>query len=108
MKLYRKLASMLEYNDSEIEPFSRRWLPSGSGFDSGSQIDVGRSRSDKLVLTTSFHHMNDAGYYDGWTNHEVIVKPDWDGISLRVTGKNWRDIKEYIYDCFHCALNEEV
>lgn len=92
----------LDYIEKEI-------LPSGSGFDAGTKIDREASTPNKLVLTTSFHHMNDAGYYDGWTEHKVIVKPDlqW-GFSLAVTGRDKRDIKEYIGDMFHNLIGREI
>ena len=50
--------------------------------------------------------MTEHGYYDGWTEHDVIVTPSLrsPGFSLRITGRNRRDIKEYIADAFHDAL----
>ena len=42
-------------------------MPSGSGFDNGTSIDLDASHAEKLVFNTSFHHMDEAGDYDGWT-----------------------------------------
>jgi hypothetical protein len=80
------------------------FMPSGSGFDRGTDIDLAVSHSEKLVFTTSFHHMDENGSYDGWTDHIVTVTPSFNGINLRVSGRNKNDIKEYIADTFHTAL----
>jgi len=81
-------------------------LPSGSGFDSGSKIDFEASRAERIVINTSFHHMHESGMYDGWTEHQVIVTPSHlgSGFDLKVTGRNRNDIKEYIAEMFHFAL----
>jgi hypothetical protein len=85
------------------------FLPSGSGFDNGSTINLKESRPDRLVIDTAFHHMDEHGYYDGWTEHKVIVTPSlqW-GYVLRVTGRNRNWIKDYIYEVFDCIKYEEV
>jgi hypothetical protein len=80
--------------------------PSGSGFDSGTQLDS--VQKNKIVFTTAFHHMNDAGYYDGWTEHKVIVTPDFSCIDIKVTGRNRNDIKDYIEEVFGNWLTSEV
>lgn len=84
-------------------------LPSGSGIDRGTIIDRERSRPDRIVLVCSFHHMNEHGYYDGWTDHEVIVRPSlaW-GFTLRVTGRDRNGIKDYLHDVYMHALREEA
>src|SRR5438128_9856729 len=81
-------------------------MPSGSGFDSGTKLDVEASSADRLVFETSFHHMNDVGMHDGWTEHTVIVKPSFiGGMSISVTGRNRNDIKEFIVEAFQTALS---
>jgi hypothetical protein len=82
-------------------------FPSGSGFDSGTKLDDS-STPEKLVFTTAFHHMNDGGMYDGWTEHSVIVTPSLEmGYSMRVTGRDRNDIKQYIFECFGFELDKE-
>jgi len=82
-------------------------LPSGSGFDSGTQILKNESSTDRIVLQTSFHHMVE-GYYDGWTDHRIIVRPSFiGGFKLTVGGSNRNDIKEYIYETFEYELSSE-
>ena len=94
----------------QINGLCDRLLPHGSGFDSGSTFDFDRSRENRLVLYTSFHHMDENGYYCGWSDHDVIVTPNLlqHGFDLRVTGRNVRDIKDYIFECFDIALAETI
>jgi len=80
-------------------------LPRGSGFDSGSKISILRSKENKLVLHTSFHHMNSNGVYKEWSEHDVVVTPDFvQGFNLRVTGRDRNSIKEYIESVFYNSL----
>jgi hypothetical protein len=96
-------------HEERIEALVDRHMPSGSGFDSGTKIQLGRSSEEKLVFATSFHHMNDAGMYDGWTEHDVIVTPSLAfGFKLRITGRNRREIKDYMHEMFDRILHEEV
>lgn len=92
-----------------IERLVRNLMPSGSGIDSGTKIDLDESHADKLVFTTGFHHMNDTGYYDGWTDHTIIVVPSLiHRFTMRVSGRNRNDIKDYLYDTFRHALDHEL
>lgn len=81
-------------------------LPSGSGFDNGTTLKNVFPRA--IEFATAFHHMNDGGFYDGWTEHLVVVTADFDGFTVTVTGRNKRDIKEYIADVFHAALSADA
>lgn len=84
-------------------------LPSGSGIDSGCTIDREKSGSKKIIISFSYHHMDENGMYCGWTDHDLIVTPNLtDGFDLRITGKNKRQIKEYLYDVFYHAMNEPI
>ncbi len=92
-----------------IETLCRDYLPSGSGFDNGTELDADRSTSGRLVFNVGFHHMDSNGFYDGWTHHSVIVTPSLvSGYDLRVTGRNKRDIKDYIAETFHAALGQSL
>lgn len=84
-------------------------MPSGFGFDAGTKIDAEESGPLRLVFTTSFHHMDEHGSYDGWTEHQVIVTPSLaHGFELRVTGRNRNGIKDHITEVFGSALMKEV
>lgn len=81
-------------------------LPSGSGIDSGTKLV---SASDtKIVLECSFHHMNDSGYYDGWTEHRITIRPTFDGMDVSISGRNRNDIKEYLHEVYSLALSERI
>lgn len=75
--------------------------PSGSGWDCGTTLDLQKSTPEKLIFTGSWHHMNDAGYYDGWTNHTITARASlvW-GVDLRVSGRNRNGVKDYLGELF--------
>lgn len=75
-----------------------KFLPSGSGIDYGTKLDRKKSNSEKLVFEFGFHHMNNGGFYDGWTDHTAVVKPSFDGIDLQITGRDRKQIKDYLHD----------
>jgi hypothetical protein len=95
-------------NHSEaLERIARDYLPSGSGIDSGTQIDLDATGFDKIVLTTSYHHMNENGCYDGWTDHKITIRPSFLGLDITIGGRNRNDIKDYLHEVFHHCLSSE-
>jgi hypothetical protein len=84
------------------------YLPSGSGVDNGTTLELDKCTRSKLVMSCGFHHMDESGGYDGWTEHTVIVTPEFDGFAVDVKGRNRNDIKEYLADIFHSAMSEQV
>ena len=100
-----------EWYDKWTETIERETgnLPSGSGIDSGVKFDFDASTPEKLVFLFGFHHMNENGMYDGWTEHSLIVTPSLQfGFHIRITGKDRNDVKDYLYETFQYALAEEV
>ena len=84
-------------------------MPSGAGIDSGTSFNLDKSNVDRLVFETSYHHMHESGVYDGWTEHTVVVTASLGfGISIRISGRNRNDIKDYLHDVFHEALMKEI
>lgn len=86
-------------------------LPRGSGIDCGTKFDWVNSKlkPEKLIFNLSFHHMNDVGMYDGWTEHNLIVTPSFfGGFDMRFTGPNRNDIKEYLYDVYSHVFTKTV
>src|SRR4030095_1660130 len=81
-------------------------LPSGSGIDCGTKIDLKRSNKRRIVLTLEYHHMTE-GMYDGWTTHTVTARPTFDGIDLTISGPNRNGIKDYLHDVYYFALIEQ-
>lgn len=124
-KLFRVLAQLLNArarcaNDGDktewfqkhserIEALVKKHFPSGAGFDNGTKINIDNSSDETLVFHTSFHHMDENGMYDGWTEHVVQVEPSLAfEFTLKISGKNKNDIKEYIHEVFHESLSTEV
>lgn len=89
------------YHRARIAHLVDYYMPSGSGFDSGTRIDEDLSRPDCLVFYTSFHHMDEHGSYDGWTEHTVRVYPCFArGVHLTITGRDRNGIKDHIAEVF--------
>lgn len=96
-------------HEDKIAELVKEHMPSGSGFDSGTTLDLNLSHQNLLVFRTSYHHMNPHGFYDGWTDHIVRVRPDLQHqINLAITGRDRNQIKDYIHDVFHTALMREI
>ena len=101
-----------EQHQADILQLVDGLMPSGSGIDCGTKIDLDeclRVNGAKLYFTFSFHHMNEGGMYDGWTEHDLIVTPSlWHDFDLRITGRDRNGIKEYLHDVYSSALMQEV
>ena len=84
-------------------------MPSGSGWDNGTSINLDESSGDRLRLYGSFHHMDEHGFYNGWTEHTIDVTASLAfGFNLRVTGRNRNGIKDYLGDMFCHILGSEL
>ncbi len=123
MKVYRQLARAAGAYNRCLASGNKEWetkwkeqidsmleeFPSGSGFDNGTQIHLGLSDDEKLVFLTSFHHMNDNGMYDGWTEHVVTVLPSLGlDFHVKVSGRDRNDIKDHISEMFSTVLDAEL
>jgi hypothetical protein len=122
--LYKQLASAIQArtncaksgnaewhakHSETIEQLVRDFMPSGSGWDCGTKIDLGASHADKLVLYGEFHHMDENGMYDGWTSHVVTVTPSLlNDFNIRISGRDRDEIKEYLHEMFSSCLQEVV
>ena len=122
MKLYAAISRKLKSIESCRNTGNAEWeanhsekldeliqeLPSGSGIDSGTKL-LDNSTPDRLVFQADFHHMDENGFYDGWTEHQIIVTPSLAyGFNVRITGRNRNEIKNYLADLFNPILNMEV
>lgn len=123
-KLYQELASRIVAIANCVKSNNQEWLakhtqtahelvkefmPSGSGIDTGTKLDIDESNGDKLVFDFGFHHMNDAGMYDGWTEHRAIVTPSlMSGFDIKITGRDRNQIKEYLHEIFSFALEQVI
>lgn len=107
-------AEWLDNHERKIENTLMPKLPSGSGIDSGNDLDYDKSTGEKLVINSAFHTMNDAGYYDGWVNYRVVVTASLQhGFDLDIIGnfssnKNAYDLEDYLYEVYDHALGSAV
>ena len=124
LPLYRELASLLVARDNCRRTANDEWLhaheesivtlinnfmPSGSGIDNGTELDFDASKPNRLVFTFSYHHMNDGGLYDGWSEHTLIVTPSlMSGFDMRITGRDRNQTKDYLYEVYQHCLKAEV
>lgn len=84
-------------------------LPSGSGLDSG--VKLKHCDNKRIVFGCDYHHMDDNGFYCGWSLHDCVIRADlseFGGFSLKITGRDKRQIKEYLADTLNYALQREV
>jgi hypothetical protein len=96
-------------HENSIEKIMKENAPHGSGFDSGTGLLYKESTGEKLVFSTSYHHMNENGMYDGWTEHIITVLPSLSfGFNLKISGRNRNDIKDYIHEVFYTFLTTEI
>ena len=128
MKTYQKISSLIMAIETCDRTSNLVWsakhrmslqdiannLPSGSGIDCGTKIDP-NSTPDEIVLNLSYHHMNDGGYYDGWSEIVITVTPSltW-GFELDFTWEESAhpdlesDLEDYLGEVYQIALNEEI
>lgn len=88
-------------------------LPMGSGIDAGSTIAFEECKRDKIVFNSAFHVMDSNGYYDGWIEFKVIVRPSFTGFDLEIKPLRRKTyfnnyLSDYVFDVFCDALNSEI
>lgn len=94
-------------HSEDIEAAVKRYLPRGSGFDNGTHFEG--FKNGRLIFNTAYHHMDQSGGYDGWTEHRVTVRPSLlFGFVLRISGPNRNNIKDLIAQAFDAALNTDT
>jgi len=86
-------------------------FPHGSGIDNGNSIDFDKSSSDRIVINSSFHCMDENGFYCGWYDFSVTVKPSLQfRFDMKIQGRNScldrNNLKEYIYEIYEYALGQ--
>jgi len=123
MKIYQELSRKMKlvnhpkYGNKtieEIETIMEEYLPNGSGFNVGCELDFERSSSNKLIIKAPYQCMDENGFYDIWIYPEIIVTPS---LSLEFDLKiNWKGYKgkyksllnESFCEEFCYALNKEI
>ena len=124
-KVYQELARRLVAYKNCIETDNKEWeekhleqlvrlvnerLPIGAGFDGETELDYVKSNANKLVFHSSYHAMDENGFYTRWYDFTVIVNPSLThGFDLRIKGDKMSSfLKEYILDAYSEALEEEL
>lgn len=98
-------------HEEAIENIITDYLPQGSGIDSGNKFDFGRSTPDKLVIESSYHVMDENGFYNGWIDYTATVEPSllFDfTVSIRGKFGKRQDIKEYLEELYTNAIRQEI
>lgn len=124
MMLYERLAQLVqarlntdhvagqrEYHShtDKIGELVKEFMPSGNGFDAGTQFVFSDSTGERLIFNTAFLHKNEQGGNNGWTEHTVTVLPSLlHGFTLTVGGKDREGIKAHIGQAFYNALKSAV
>ena len=102
-------AEWFQKHSDTVNELIADFLPSGSGWDNGTKIDWDKSTDEKLVFFGSFHHMDENGSYNGWTEHTITVKASlMHGLRIQIGGRNRNDIAEYLHEMFGVALQQDV
>ena len=88
-----------------LRSLARDYLPRGSGIDCGTTIREDLTGAARLVMETEFHHMDEFGCYDGWTQHRITARPTFGpDVSITVSGRDRNGIKDYLAEVFQSAL----
>ena len=99
-------------HEDAIAEIIKQSAPSGSGIDAGTKFDIGdnlKFNGQKLVFQTAYHHMNEGGGYDGWTEHTITVTPSlWNGFNLKISGRDRDSIKEYLHEVYSEWLDSKI
>ena len=80
-------------------------LPIGSGIVATEVISV---TNKKIVISFDYHHMDEHGYYDGWTHHEARITATFGGYTMYISGRNRNYIKDYLHELFSYHINEFI
>jgi len=122
-QVYKEIAHKVTAMNNCIKSGNKEWedkhydrlidiqglLPSGSGIDAGTSVNYDHSTSDKIVLDSAYHRMDENGYYDRWIDFKVTVKPSLQfDFDIKITGSfgKHQDLKDYLYDIFDNSLRQ--
>lgn len=100
-------------HEEKIKEIIKNYFPHGSGLDYDYKFDYDKSmlNRDVIYFSTSFHAMNDNGYYDSIIDFYVTIKPSLIfGFNIFISGNfgEYQDIKDYLYEVYDYALREII
>lgn len=108
--LTKKNAQSQEWADQHKElilQLVKEKMPSGSGIDTGTTWVEDFSPDEKLQFSCDYHHMNQHGFYDGWTHHIITVTPSFRDFNLDIQGEDRNDVHEYLAEVYRDALLQD-
>lgn len=119
---YRHRTTKISEARDELQQFIEKYLPTGSGIDDDITIrddNPSFMKDGKIRLSSSFHVMDENGFYDGWIDFIVEIIPCLtSNFRLRIIGnfskrqgcikKDASDIRDYLYSLFYESLNQEI
>ena len=105
----------LQRHESKLDRIAQDYLPSGSGIDCGTKINLRHTNDRQIILTGNYHVLNDVGYYTHWIDYTVYVLPSLIGhIDITIAGDFFNEegeedenLKDYLYDIYHECLTSE-
>lgn len=89
------------------------YLPSGSGIDDENSIDLDKSTPARIIINSAYHCMDGNGYYCGWQDFTVIIKPSliFD-IDMKISFHGVKEIiygtRDYLYELYRYNLTQCV
>ena len=69
----------------------------------GLEIELSKSRGDRLVVSFDYDHMDEAGYRMGETSYRAVITPRL----VDVKGFNKDGARDYLTDTLKLALDED-
>jgi hypothetical protein len=92
-----------------LDDIIKNYLPHGSGIDNGVTVNKDKSSPNKIVLEFGFHEMDSNGYYCGWADYTLYVRPSLAfDIDLKLHGRDYNGLKDYLYELFQYMLMREI
>lgn len=96
-----------EKHDHTLKEMAKKYLPSGSGIDSGCEIL--EANENRIIISSAFHCMNENGMYDGWVHFTVKITPNLaHGFNLKIVGRfgKYQHVKDYLEELFSDVLDK--
>lgn len=97
-------------HESRLAWVEKNLLPSGAGFDGGTKFKRGRSDNANLYFITSFHHMNEQGFYTHWSELVIVAKSTFAGIEIDFVKNSHKEDErflDYVAEVFEATLLEK-
>lgn len=107
------IAARLMHEDN-LRDIERNLLPSGSGIDNGCKLEMPDEYDGTFTMTFGYHHMDENGFYCGWTQHAIAVRPslvsdfDLDMESDLEDFDDRDDLEDYLAQVFDYTLSRPV